>query len=38
MACLSGHHSSINISRINPKLYKVGGSTLECYSIVAIVS
>ena len=38
MASLSGHRSSINISRINPRLYKTGGSKLDCYSIVAIVS
>lgn len=38
MACLSGHNSSINISRINPKLYKAEGKELNCYSICAIVS
>jgi hypothetical protein len=38
MACLSGHNSSINISRINPMLYKADGAQLNCYSIVAIVS
>lgn len=38
MACLSGHSSSINISRINQKLYKAEGSELNCYSVVAIVS
>jgi WD40 repeat protein len=37
-ACLSGHRSSVNISRINPRLYKTGGTSLDCYSIVAIVS
>lgn len=37
-ACLSGHKSSINITRINPRLYKTGGKVLDCYSIVAIVS
>lgn len=37
-ACLSGHKSSINISRINPRLYKTGGKSMNCYSIVAIVS
>jgi WD40 repeat protein len=38
MACLTGHSSSINISRINPRLYKADGNQLNCYSIVAIVS
>lgn len=38
IASLSGHRSSINISRINPRLYKTGGNKLDCYSIVAIVS
>jgi WD40 repeat protein len=38
MACLSGHSSSINISRINQRLYKAEGNELNCYSIVAIVS
>lgn len=39
MACLSGHSSSINISRINQRLYKYKeGADLNCYSIVAIVS
>lgn len=37
-ACLAGHSSSINISRINQKLYKAPGSELNSYSIVAIVS
>jgi hypothetical protein len=37
-ACLAGHRSSVNISRINPRLYKTGGTSLDCYSIVAIVS
>lgn len=38
IACLSGHSSSINISRINPRLYKAEGNELNCYSIAAIVS
>jgi WD40 repeat protein len=38
MACLTGHSSSINISRINPRLFKDEGSELNCYSVVAIVS
>ena len=38
MACLSGHSSSINISRINPRLFKADGKELNCYSVVAIVS
>ena len=37
-ASLSGHRSSINISRINPRLYKTESGALDCYSIVAIVS
>ena len=37
-ACLAGHSSSINISRINPRLYRAEGSALGCYSIVAIAS
>jgi WD40 repeat protein len=38
MACLYGHSTSINISRINPRLFKTSDSELNCYSIVAIVS
>jgi hypothetical protein len=38
MACLAGHSSSINISRINSRLYKAEGKELNCYSVVAIVS
>ena len=38
MACLAGHNSSINISRINSRLYKHEGPSLNCYSVVAIVS
>jgi WD40 repeat protein len=38
MACLAGHSSSINISRINQRLYKAEGEELNCYSVVAIVS
>jgi len=38
MACLSGHSSSINISRINQRLYKADSAELNCYSVVAIVS
>ena len=39
MACLAGHSSSINISRINQRLYKAQESQeLNCYSIVAMAS
>lgn len=39
VAALSGHKSSINISRINSRLYKEEhDKKLSCYSIVAIVS
>mmetsp|Transcript_27450 Transcript_27450/g.41739 ORF Transcript_27450/g.41739 Transcript_27450/m.41739 type:complete len:178 (-) Transcript_27450:863-1396(-) len=38
MACLAGHNSSINISRVNPSLYKSKGDPLNCYSVVAIGS
>ena len=37
-ACLSGHKSSINISRINSRLYKTGGKNMDCYSVVAVCS
>ena len=39
-AALSGHMKPISVSRINPTLYKAGGSQsdLSCYSIIALAS
>lgn len=40
LACLSGHTKPINVSRINPTLYRqdTSGGSLACYSIIALAS